>query len=340
MADIDKARENTVKKIAKKYGRGIITKLDAAPDLSIERIPTGSLALDIAFGGGVPRSRFTEIFGPDSSGKTTLAYHIAAEAQKEGDWVAFIDTEHVMDPEYAAACGIDFDRVYIVQPEYGEMALEIAEDLIRSESFGVIIVDSVAALVPRAEVEGEMGDSHMGLMARLMSQALRKLAGPIKKTRTAMVFTNQLRMKIGVVFGNPEVTPGGKALPFYASLRIDLRRKQAIKDGDEVVGNQVKAYTKKNKTAPPFRTAFFNIVYGKGIDREREIIPLAESYGLVERQGSWYYLASTELRDRLALGQGAEKALEKIEELDLMADLVSRIRVCAGLPHEEEKTDG
>ena len=305
--------------------------MDATPDLTIETISTGSLALDIALGGGVPRSRITEIFGPDGTGKTTLCYHVMAEAQKEGDWVAFIDTEHVMDPEYATKCGVDFERVYIVQPDYGEMALEIAEDLIRSGTFGVIIIDSVAALVPRAEVEGEMGDSHMGLQARLMSQALRKLAGSIKKSHAAVVLTNQLRMKIGVIYGSPEVTTGGMALPFYASVRIDLRRKEAIKEGEIAIGNQVRAYTKKNKIAPPYRTAFFNIIYGKGIDKERELIELGEQYGLIDRKGPWYYLWNPINDEKQTLGQGYDAALAKIAELGLTKDLEQKIRVLSGI---------
>jgi recombination protein RecA len=265
-------------------------RLGEASHLEVDVIPTGSLGLDIALGvGGIPRGRVTEIFGPDGSGKTTLAQHIVAEAQKAGGIAAYIDMEHALDPTYAAACGVDIENLYIAQPDTGEQALEIAEALVRSGAVDIVVIDSVAALVPRAEIEGEMGDSHPGLQARLMSQALRKLSGAIKQSNTAMVFTNQLRMKIGVMFGNPETTSGGRALKFYASVRLDVRRVRGIKDKGEVIGCHTRVRVKKNKVAPPFRVAEFDIVYGKGISREGEVLDLGVDYDAVEKRGSYYY---------------------------------------------------
>ncbi|MGD1996261.1 MAG: recombinase RecA, partial [Anaerolineae bacterium] len=285
-----KALEATLSTLAKRFGEGAIMRLGEASHLEVDVIPTGSLGLDIALGvGGIPRGRVTEIFGPDGSGKTTLAQHIVAEAQKAGGIAAYIDMEHALDPTYAAACGVDIENLYIAQPDTGEQALEIAEALVRSGAVDIVVIDSVAALVPRAEIEGEMGDSHPGLQARLMSQALRKLSGAIKQSNTAMVFTNQLRMKIGVMFGNPETTSGGRALKFYASVRLDVRRVRGIKDKGEVIGCHTRVRVKKNKVAPPFRVAEFDIVYGKGISREGEVLDLGVDYDAVEKRGSYYY---------------------------------------------------
>jgi len=264
-------------------------RLGEASHLQVEVIPTGSLSLDIALGvGGIPRGRVTEIYGPDGAGKTTLAQHIVSEAQKQGGIAAFIDMEHALDPSYAAACGVDVDNLYIAQPDTGEQALEIAEALVRSGAVDVIVIDSVAALVPRAEIEGEMGDSHPGLQARLMSQALRKLSGAIKQSNTAIVFTNQLREKIGVMFGSPETTTGGRALKFYASVRLDVRRITAIKERGVVIGNRTRVRVTKNKVAPPFRVAEFDIIFGQGISREGDLLDLGVEYGLIEKRGSYY----------------------------------------------------
>jgi recombination protein RecA len=304
-----RALETTLSGIQKRFGEGAIMRLGQATHLHVEAIPTGSLALDLALGvGGVPRGRVTEIYGPEGSGKTTVCQHIVAEAQRRGGVAAFIDMEHALDPVYAAKCGVNVEELYISQPDTGEQALEIAEALVRSGAVDVIVVDSVAALVPRAEIEGDMGDSHPGLQARLMSQALRKLSGAIKTSNTAMVFTNQLRHKIGVMFGSPETTSGGMALKFYASVRLDIRRIQAIKAGGEVIGNRTRVKVKKNKVAPPFRECEFDIMYDEGISKEGDVLDLAVEKDLVEKRGSFYSFNE----ERLA--QGRENAKQALKE--------------------------
>jgi recombination protein RecA len=293
-------------------------------------IPTGSLSLDIATGvGGIPRGRVTEVYGPESSGKTTLCLHVIAQAQRWDGICAFIDMEHALDPVYAERIGVNINDLYISQPDTGEQALEIAEALVRSGAVDIIVLDSVAALVPRAEIEGEMGDAHVGLQARLMSQALRKLSGAIKQSNTAMVFTNQLRMKIGIMFGNPETTSGGRALKFYASMRLDIRRIQAIKQGGEVIGNRTRVRVTKNKVAAPFREAEFDIMYGEGISYSGDLLDLASELGLVERRGSFYRLASNEE----LLGQGRENAKDFLRDNpDVMEELDQAVREAYGLP--------
>jgi len=304
-----KALETTLATIQKRYGEGSIMRLGQATHLQVEAIPTGSLSLDLALGvGGVPRGRVSEIYGPEGSGKTTVCQHIVAEAQRMGGVAAFIDMEHAMDPLYAAKCGVKVDELYISQPDTGEQALEIAEALIRSGAVDVIIVDSVAALVPRAEIEGEMGQSHPGLQARLMSQALRKLSGAIKASNAAIVFTNQLRHKIGVMFGSPETTSGGMALKFYASVRMDIRRIQAIKTSGDVLGNRTRVRVKKNKVAPPFREAEFDIMYDEGISKEGDVLDLAVDLDFIEKRGSYYSYKD----ERLA--QGRENAKQVLRE--------------------------
>jgi len=299
------ALDRTLSDITKRFGDGAIMRLGEATHLKVEAIPTGSLALDLALGvGGVPRGRVTEIYGPEASGKTTICQHIVAEAQKMGGLTAFIDMEHALDPVYAARCGVDVENLYIAQPDTGEQALEIAEALVRSGAMDVVVVDSVAALVPRAEIEGDMGDAHMGLQARLMSQALRKLSGAIKQSNTAMVFTNQLRMKIGVMFGNPETTSGGRALKFYASVRLDVRRIQSIKDKGEVVGSRTRVRVTKNKVAPPFRQAEFDIMYNEGISRVGDILDIGVEMGVIDKRGSFYNYGD----QRLAQGRENAKA--------------------------------
>ena len=324
----DKTLESTIAGIQKRFGDGAIMRLGDATHLQIDAIPTGALALDIALGiGGVPRGRVIEIYGPESTGKTTVCQHIIAEAQRMGGICAFVDMEHALDPKYAAQCGVDVENLYVSQPDTGEQALEIADALIRSGTMDVVVIDSVAALVPRAEIEGEMGDSHMGLQARLMSQALRKLSGVIKQTNTAVIFTNQLREKIGVMFGNPETTPGGKALKFYASVRLDIRRIQSIKAGNDIVGNRTRIKVKKNKVAPPFTEAEFDIMYNEGISKSGSVLDLAVDYDLLDKRGAYYRYGET------LLGQGRENAKQfLIETPALLNELENLIREKAGLP--------
>jgi recombination protein RecA len=323
-----KALETTLATIQKRYGEGSIMRLGQASHLQVETISTGSLALDLALGvGGVPRGRVTEIYGPEGSGKTTVCQHIVAEAQRMGGVAAFIDMEHALDPIYAAKCGVDVDELYISQPDTAEQALEIAEALVRSGAVDVIIIDSVAALVPRAEIEGDMGDSHPGLQARLMSQALRKLSGAIKASNTAMVFTNQLRHKIGVMFGSPETTSGGMALKFYSSVRMDIRRIQAIKTGAEVTGNRTRVRVKKNKVAPPFRECEFDIMYDQGISKEGDVLDLGVELDLIEKRGSFYSYNG----ERLA--QGRENAKQVLRENPAQClEVENAIRRETGLP--------
>jgi recombination protein RecA len=324
----EKALETTLMQLRRRFGEGAIMKLGSAAGMDIEAIPTGSLALDIALGiGGVPRGRVTEIFGPESSGKTTLAQHIIAEAQAMGGMAAFVDVEHALDPTYAAKCGVDVENLLISQPDTGEQALEIAEALVRSRALDVVVIDSVAALVPRAEIEGDMGDTHVGLQARLMSQALRKLAGAIKRSNCAVVFTNQLRQKIGVAFGNPETTSGGMALKFYSSVRLDIRRTEAIKAGQESVGHRTRVRVKKNKVAPPFRQAEFDIMYNEGISKSGDVLDMAVDAGMVEKRGA-YYLYNDE-----RLAQGRENAKEALRANPaLCLELENKVREYYALP--------
>ena len=309
----------------KRFGEGTVMRLGDAHHLIVEAIPTGSLSLDIALGvGGIPRGRVTEIFGPESSGKTTICQHIVAEAQRMGGTAAFIDMEHALDPVYAAQCGVDVDNLLISQPDTGEQALEIAETLVRSGAIDVVVIDSVAALVPRAEIEGDMGDPQMGLMARLMSQALRKLSGAIKQTNTAVIFTNQLRQKIGVMFGNPETTTGGQALKFYASVRLDVRRIQSIKVGSDVIGNRTRVRVVKNKVAPPFKTAEFDIMYAEGISKVGDILDLATEMEIITKRGSFYSYGD------LRLAQGRENAKEFLRaNPDLAEEIEMQVRARA-----------
>lgn len=322
-----KALEAALFQIEKQFGRGSIMRLGEASAQQVEVIPTGSLALDLALGvGGVPRGRIVEIFGPESSGKTTLAMHIMAEAQKMGGMAAFIDAEHAQDPAYAARVGVDIDNLLISQPDTAEQALEIAEALVRSGAIDVIVVDSVAALVPRAEIEGEMGDAHVGLQARLMSQALRKLTGAISKSRTTVVFINQIREKVGVMFGSPETTPGGRALKFYASIRMDIRRVDSIKQGAEIIGNRTRVRIVKNKVAPPFKEAEFDILYGRGISREGSLLDVAAEFSIVSRSGTWYSYGD------IRLGQGRDNARQFLQENpDIADELEAKVREAAGL---------
>jgi recombination protein RecA len=328
--------EKTLDTLTKRFGEGTIMRLGEAQHLQVESVPTGALSLDIALGvGGVPRGRVIEIYGPESSGKTTLCQHIIAEAQKRGGICAFVDMEHALDPTYAARCGVDVNNLYVSQPDTGEQALEIAEALIRSGTMDVVVVDSVAALVPRAEIEGEMGDSHVGLQARLMSQALRKLSGVIKQTNTVVIFTNQLRSKIGVMFGNPETTSGGNALKFYASVRLDIRRIQAIKSGSDVTGNRTRVKVKKNKVAPPFTEAEFDIMYNEGISLTGDVLDLAVEYSLVDKRGAYFRYGET------LLGQGRENAKTFLAENPAVLDeLEYLIRREVGLPTDEFQADG
>ena len=316
MSDRDKALDNAMAQIERQFGKGSIMKMsDYGNKMNVESIPTGSIALDVALGGGgVPRGRVIEIYGPESSGKTTLAYHVMAEAQKLGGVSAYIDAEHAFDPEYAARCGLNLDALLISQPDNGEQALEIAETLVRSGAIDVIVVDSVAALVPRAEIEGEMGDSHVGLMARLMSQALRKLVGAVSKSNCALVFTNQIRMKIGVMYGNPETTTGGQALKFYASVRMEIRRVESIKQGQDIVGNRVRVKVVKNKVAPPFRTAEFDLMFNEGISRIGSIVDLGTEFNVIRKSGAFYSYGDQRL------GQGRENAKEYLRANPEMVD--------------------
>ena len=317
-----KALEAAMSQIEKQFGKGSVMKLGEFKAMEIEAIPTGALSLDMALGiGGVPRGRIIEVFGPESSGKTTLALHVVAEAQKMGGEAAFIDAEHALDPVYAKKLGVDIDNLIVSQPDTGEQALEITESLIRSGALDVIVVDSVAALVPKAEIDGDMGDSHMGLQARLMSQALRKLAGAINKTKTVLIFINQLREKIGVMFGNPETTTGGRALKFYASVRLDIRKIENIKQDGEVKGNRVRVKVIKNKVAPPFREAEFDIVYGEGISKAGNILDMAVNMDIIENSGSWFSYNG----DRI--GQGRENVKKFLKENpDILDDVEKKVR--------------
>jgi recombination protein RecA len=331
----NRALETTLATIQKRFGDGAIMRLGDARHMQVEVIPTGSLALDIALGvGGVPRGRVIEVYGPESAGKTTLCQHIIAEAQKRGGVCAFVDMEHALDPRYAAQCGVDVDNLYVSQPDTGEQALEIAEALIRSSTMDVVVIDSVAALVPRAEIEGEMGDAHVGLQARLMSQALRKLSGVIKQTNTVVIFTNQLRMKIGVMFGSPETTSGGNALKFYASVRLDIRRIQSLKVGSDVVGNRTRVKVKKNKVASPFAEAEFDIMYNEGISKVGDVLDLGVEYNLIDKRGAYFRYGET------LLGQGRENAKVFLAENSALTfELENLIRQKAGLPTLAEVED-
>ena len=322
VAERGRAVDAAILAIEKQFGTGSIMKLGSAARQQVDFIPTGSIALDLALGvGGIPRGRITEIFGPESSGKTTVCQHIIAEAQRRGGFAAFIDVEHALDPGYARACGVNVDELLVSQPDTGEQALEITETLIRSGGIDVVVVDSVAALVPRAEIEGEMGDSFVGIQARLMSQALRKLTGAVSRSNTSLVFTNQLREKIGVMFGNPEVTPGGRALKFYASVRLDIRRVETIKTGTESVGNRVRVKVVKNKVAPPFRVAEFDVMYGEGVSKEGGLLDVGVAMGVVAKTGAWFTF------DETRLGQGREASKEFLKDApDVAAEIDRRIR--------------
>jgi len=323
----EKALEIALGDLKKRFGDGAIMRLGERNELNVETIPTGCLSLDIALGvGGLPRGRVVEIYGPESSGKTTLCQHVIAEAQKQGGIAAFVDVEHALDPSYAEKCGVRIDDLYVSQPDTGEQALEITEALVRSGAIDVVVVDSVAALVPRAEIEGEMGDAHVGLQARLMSQALRKLSGTVKQSNTMLIFTNQLRHKIGVMFGSPETTTGGMALRFYASVRVDIRRIQAIKDSGEVIGNRTKVTIKKNKVAPPFRICEFDIMYNQGISKSGDVLDIAVEEGIVDKRGAFYSYGE----QRLA--QGRENAKTFLEaNPELMFTIENQVRETKGL---------
>jgi recombination protein RecA len=317
-----KAIDLAIAQIERQFGKGAIMKMGEQGGLKIEAIPTGSIALDLALGiGGIPRGRITEIYGPESSGKTTLAQHIIAEAQKLGGSAALVDAEHAFDPIYAEKCGVDLDALLISQPDTGEQALEIVETLVRSGALDVVVIDSVAALVPRAEIEGDMGDAHVGLQARLMSQALRKLAGAISRSKTSVIFINQLRMKIGVMFGSPETTSGGNALKFYASVRLDIRRIEQLKQSTDIVGNRVRVKVVKNKVAPPFRQAEFDIMYNRGISRSGSLLDIGVDMGIVQKAGAWFSMGDERL------GQGRENAKIFLESNpDIMTDVENQIR--------------
>lgn len=329
--DKKRAIDTAMAQIEKMYGKGSIMRLGDQTNLAVDYIPTGSLALDVALGiGGLPKGRIIEIYGPESSGKTTLALHVVAEAQKRGGEVAFVDAEHALDPTYARALGVKVEDMLISQPDTGEQALEITEALVRSGAIDVIVVDSVAALVPRAEIEGEMGDSYVGLHARLMSQALRKLTGAIGKTNTIVIFINQLREKIGVMFGNPETTTGGRALKFYASVRLDVRRIEAIKQQGEVIGNRTRIKVVKNKVAPPFKEAEFDIMFGKGISKEGDVLDLASNLDIIQKSGAWYAYQGDKI------GQGRENAKAYLaEHPDVMEDVTKLIRAHYGLEADD-----
>ena len=320
-AERTKALDMALGQIEKQFGTGAVMKMGDKGSMAIETVPTGALALDLALGiGGIPRGRVVEIFGPEGSGKTTLATHVVAEAQRNGGICAYIDAEHAMDPTYARAIGVDVDELLISQPDTGEQALEIADMLVRSGALDVVVVDSVAALTPRAEIEGEMGDAHVGLQARLMSQALRKLTSNLNKSQTILIFINQLREKIGVMFGSPETTPGGRALKFYSAVRLDIRRIEAIKDGLEVVGNRTRVKVVKNKCAPPFRQAEFDIMYGRGISREGSVVDLGVDLGVVKKSGAWYTYEGEQL------GQGRENAKKfLLENPEVMVEITDRV---------------
>jgi recombination protein RecA len=333
--DKEKAVEAAMVQIERQFGKGSIMKLGSSPIIDVPVISTGSLALDKALGvGGLPRGRVIEIFGPESSGKTTLALHAVAEAQKQGGIVAFVDAEHALDISYAKKLGVDCDELLVAQPDTGEQALEITDMLVRSGAIDIIVIDSVAALVPRAEIEGEMGDSHMGLQARLMSQALRKLAGTISKTMTSVIFINQIRMKIGVVFGNPETTTGGNALKFYSSVRLDIRRIGAIKDGQEIVGNRTRVRVVKNKMAPPFTDAEFDIMYGVGISQAGDLIDTGVAAGIIDKSGSWYSY------DGERIGQGRQNVIKFLEnDPDILNSALVRVKESLGLSKKENTKD-
>lgn len=322
MSEREKAIELALSQIERRFGKGAIMKLGEAAKVHVDVIPTGSIALDLALGvGGIPRGRITEIYGPEASGKTTLCQHVIANAQRAGGFAAFVDAEHALDPTYAARCGVDINNLLISQPDTGEQALEIVDALVRSNAVDVVVVDSVAALAPRAEIEGEMGDSHVGLQARLMSQAMRKLTAAISNSNTAVIFTNQLRDKVGVMFGSPETTAGGKALKFYASVRLDIRRTDSIKQGQEVVGSRTRVRVVKNKVAPPFKTAEFDIMYSEGISREGGLIDLGLEMGIVKKSGAWFTVGD------IRLGQGRENAKEFLRQnSDVASAIEEQIR--------------
>jgi recombination protein RecA len=326
-----KALESTLSSLRKRFGDSAIMKLGETTSLDIESIPTGALSLDIALGiGGVPRGRIIEIFGPESSGKTTLCQHIIAEAQRVGGIAAFVDVEHALDPIYAEKCGVDIENLFVSQPDTGEQALEITEALVRSQAIDVVVVDSVAALVPRAEIEGDMGDSHMGLQARLMSQALRKLNGAVKQSNCILIFTNQLRQKIGVMFGNPETTTGGMALKFYASVRLDIRRVQSLKQGADVIGNRTRVTVKKNKVAPPFKIAEFDIMYNEGISKIGDVLDIAVEQNIVDKRGSFFNYGD------VRLAQGRENAKEFLKENpEIASEIENKVREVYNLKVKE-----
>ncbi|NLA28954.1 MAG: recombinase RecA [Propionibacterium sp.] len=336
VADREKALQAALAQIEKQHGKGSVMRLGDQNHAQIEVIPTGSIALDVALGiGGLPRGRIVEVYGPESSGKTTVALHAIANAQLEGGLCAFIDAEHALDPSYAAALGVDTDSLLVSQPDNGEQALEIADTLIRSGALTLIVVDSVAALTPKAEIEGEMGDSHVGLQARLMSQALRKITGALKSANTTAIFINQLREKIGVMFGSPETTTGGRALKFYSSVRLDVRRIESLKDGTDIVGNRTRVKVVKNKVAPPFKQAEFDIMYGQGISREGSLIDMGVDIGLVRKAGSWFTYGDDQL------GQGKENARNYLRRNpDIANELDSRIREAMGMGEAEEVPEG